>query len=27
VKVAGDDMKQMIERTAKNYPMYAEWFK
>ena len=27
VKVAGEDMKQMIERTAKNYPMYAEWFK
>jgi carbonic anhydrase/acetyltransferase-like protein (isoleucine patch superfamily) len=27
VKLAGDDMKQMIERTARNYPMYAEWFK
>lgn len=27
VKDAGDEMKAMIERTAKNYPMYAEWFK
>jgi gamma-carbonic anhydrase len=27
VKEISDDMKQVIERTAKNYPMYAEWFK
>ena len=27
VKDVGDEMKAVIERTAKNYPMYAEWFK
>lgn len=27
VKVIGDNMKEVISRTAKNYPMYAEWFK
>lgn len=27
VKDIGDEMKQVIERTARNYPMYAEWFK
>ena len=27
VKAAGEEMKSLIERTAKNYPMYAEWFK
>jgi gamma-carbonic anhydrase len=27
VKDVGDDMKAVIERTARNYPMYAEWFK
>jgi hypothetical protein len=23
----GDEMKEVIARTARNYPMYAEWFK
>lgn len=27
VKDIGDTMKAVIERTARNYPMYAEWFK
>jgi gamma-carbonic anhydrase len=27
VKEAGEEMRSLIERTAKNYPMYAEWFK
>lgn len=27
VKGTGDDMKAVIQRTARNYPMYAEWFK
>jgi carbonic anhydrase/acetyltransferase-like protein (isoleucine patch superfamily) len=27
VKDTGDEMKAVIERTARNYPMYAEWFK
>jgi carbonic anhydrase/acetyltransferase-like protein (isoleucine patch superfamily) len=27
VKDTGEEMKAVIERTAKNYPMYAEWFK
>jgi carbonic anhydrase/acetyltransferase-like protein (isoleucine patch superfamily) len=27
VKDVGAEMKAVIERTAKNYPMYAEWFK
>jgi carbonic anhydrase/acetyltransferase-like protein (isoleucine patch superfamily) len=27
VKGIGDEMKAVIERTAKNYPMYATWFK
>ena len=27
VKDIGDNMKEVIERTAKNYPMYSEWFK
>jgi carbonic anhydrase/acetyltransferase-like protein (isoleucine patch superfamily) len=27
VKEIGDDMKEVIQRTARNYPMYAEWFK
>ncbi|MBX2947622.1 MAG: gamma carbonic anhydrase family protein [Cyclobacteriaceae bacterium] len=27
VKAIGDDMRAVIERTAKNYPMYATWFK
>lgn len=27
VKATGDEMKEVIERTAKNYPMYAEWYK
>lgn len=26
VKEAGDDMREVIQRTARNYPMYAEWF-
>ena len=27
VKDITDEMKMVIRRTAKNYPMYAEWFK
>lgn len=27
VKDIGDDMREVIERTARNYPMYAGWFK
>lgn len=27
IKDTGDEMKEVIERTARNYPMYAEWFK
>ena len=27
VKQIGQEMIDVIERTAKNYPMYAEWFK
>ena len=27
VKDTGEDMKNNIERTAKNYPMYASWYK
>jgi carbonic anhydrase/acetyltransferase-like protein (isoleucine patch superfamily) len=27
VKDIGDEMKAVIQRTARNYPMYAEWFK
>jgi carbonic anhydrase/acetyltransferase-like protein (isoleucine patch superfamily) len=27
VKDIGDDMKEVIVRTARNYPMYASWFK
>jgi gamma-carbonic anhydrase len=27
VKDTGDDMKAVIQRTARNYPMYAAWFK
>jgi carbonic anhydrase/acetyltransferase-like protein (isoleucine patch superfamily) len=27
VKDISDDMRAVIQRTAKNYPMYAEWFK
>ena len=27
VKDTGQEMKEVIERTANNYPMYAEWFK
>lgn len=27
VKDTGDEMKEVIRRTARNYPMYAEWFK
>jgi len=26
VKDVGAEMTAVIERTAKNYPMYAEWF-
>ncbi len=26
VKEIGEEMKEVIVRTAKNYPMYAEWF-
>lgn len=26
VKNTGPDMKEVIERTARNYPMYAQWF-
>ena len=27
VKAITDEMKEVIVRTARNYPMYAEWFK
>jgi gamma-carbonic anhydrase len=27
VKETGDEMKEVIQRTARNYPMYAKWFK
>lgn len=27
VKAIGPEMKEVIARTAKNYPMYAEWYK
>jgi len=27
VKDISDEMKEVIQRTARNYPMYAEWFK
>lgn len=27
VKDIGPEMKEVIQRTARNYPMYAEWFK
>ena len=27
VKDVGDEMKAVIERTARNYPMYADWYK
>ncbi len=27
VKDIGDEMRNVIGRTARNYPMYAEWFK
>lgn len=27
VKDIGNEMKEVIQRTARNYPMYAEWFK
>lgn len=27
VKDVGEEMNHVIERTARNYPMYAEWFK
>ncbi len=27
IKDVGDEMKAVIERTARNYPMYAEWYK
>lgn len=27
VKDIGDNMREVITRTAQNYPMYAEWFK
>lgn len=27
IKETGEDMKEVIARTARNYPMYAEWFK
>lgn len=27
VKDISDEMKEVIKRTARNYPMYAEWFK
>jgi carbonic anhydrase/acetyltransferase-like protein (isoleucine patch superfamily) len=26
VKDTGDNMKEVIQRTARNYPMYAGWF-
>ena len=27
VKDITDELRQVIQRTANNYPMYAEWFK
>ena len=27
VKDIGDDMRNVIQRTARNYPMYADWFR
>lgn len=27
MKDTGDEMREVIQRTARNYPMYAEWFK
>ena len=27
VKDVGPEMREVIQRTARNYPMYAEWFK
>ena len=27
IKDISEEMKAVIERTAKNYPMYSEWFK
>lgn len=27
MKDVTDEMREVIQRTAKNYPMYAEWFK
>lgn len=27
IKEVGEEMKMVIERTAKNYPMYAGWYK
>jgi gamma-carbonic anhydrase len=27
IKDVGEEMKAVIERTARNYPMYAEWFR
>jgi hypothetical protein len=27
VKDVGPEMTEVIARTARNYPMYAEWFK
>ena len=27
IKDIGDEMRSVIQRTAKNYPMYAEWYK
>lgn len=27
VKDTGPEMKEVIQRTARNYPMYAEWYK
>jgi carbonic anhydrase/acetyltransferase-like protein (isoleucine patch superfamily) len=26
VKEIGPEMKEVIERTARNYPMYSKWF-
>jgi gamma-carbonic anhydrase len=27
IKEAGEEIKEMIARTARNYPLYAEWYK
>jgi carbonic anhydrase/acetyltransferase-like protein (isoleucine patch superfamily) len=27
IKDISDEMKEVIQRTARNYPMYAEWFR